>query len=61
MKNGPLSPEVKNGAVIFILFSNARKLEFEVVTNLGIKMYTVPQNSEFGKIYEKFIVIFMIF
>ena len=51
MKNSPLSPEVKNGAVVFILLSNTRRLEYEVVTNLGIKMYTVPQNGEFGKIY----------
>ena len=39
---------------MFILFSNARRLEYEVVTTLGIKRYTVPQKGEFGKIYENF-------
>ena len=30
------------------------RLEYEVVTTLGIKRYTVPQNGECGKIYENF-------
>ena len=54
LQNGPLSPEVENGAFILLLFSNARRLEYEVVTNMGIKIYTVSQNGEFGKIYETF-------
>ena len=61
MQNVPLSPEVENGAFVFILFSNTRRLEYEVITNLGIKMYTVPQNGEFVKIYEKIKVFKMLF
>ena len=54
LQTGPLSPEVENRSIMFILFSNARRLEYDVVTNIGIKRYTVPQNGEFGKIYETF-------
>ena len=54
MQNVPLSPEVENGAVIFILFFNEGRLEYEVINTFGIKRYTAPQNGQFEKIYEKF-------